>query len=263
MTGLLGLLLVCSTSANEDHTNPTVGAAGTIEQIILPGTELIGKPLVSGSPIVVRVLQAIPHGDSFRYEIRFFGMEPGKYNLADWLERKDGSSVTNLPEIPVEILSLLPPGQIQPNELETGWLPRLGGYRNVMLAAIALWTLVLFGLIFLRRKKPVAAVKTEHQATLADLLQARIESALNNQMDQSQYAELERMLFGFWRKRLGLEAEAPHAALIKIKNHADAGPLMRQLETWMHSPGAQGDHDLASLLKPFRNLPADTPGFES
>ena len=223
----------------------------------------MGKPLESGSPIVVRVLKAIPHGDSFRYEIRFFGMEPGKYNLTDWLIRKDGSSTADLPETPVEIRSLLPPGQIQPNELETGWLPRLGGYRNVMLAAIGLWTLVLLGLIFLGKKKPTVAATTEQQLTLADLLQARIESALNNQMDQSQYAELERMLFGFWRKRLRLEAETPHEALIQIKNNTDAGPLMRQLETWMHSPHAQHDVDLANLLKPFRELPADTPGFES
>lgn len=259
---LCGLLCSDGAAAAEDQLSPSVGAAGTIEQIILPGTELTGKPLDMGSPIVVRVLKAFPHGDSFRYEIRFFGMEPGKYDLADWLIRKDGSAVADLPAIPVEIRSLLPPGQIQPNGLETGWLPRLGGYRNVMIGAIVLWTLVLFGLIFLRWQKPTLVAVTEKQLTLADLLQARIESALNNQMDQSQYAELERMLIGFWQKRLGLDGLTPHEALIQIKNHAEAGPLIRQLEKWMHSPTAQHDYDLASLLKPFRDLPANTPGFD-
>ena len=263
LIGMLVLLFGRWSTAAEEQRNPSVGAAGTIEQIILPGTELTGKPLAAGSPIVVRVLKSFPHGDSFRYDIRFFGMEPGKFNLADWLIRKDGSAVADLPEIPIEIRSLLPPGQIQPNGLETGWLPRLGGYRSVMIATIVLWTLVFLGLIFLRRKKPTLAAATEKQLTLADLLQARIESALNNQMDQSQYAELERMLFGFWRKRLGLESETPHDALIQIKNNDDAGPLMRQLEKWMHSPVAQPDFDLASLLKPYRELPADTPGFDS
>lgn len=248
---------------SKDKRNPTVGAAGNISDLILPGSELAAKPLTEGSPIVLRITKIIPHGDSFRYDLTFHGLEPGKFNLADWVERKDGSSADGLPEIEVDIQSLLPSGQIRPNALETGLLPRLGGYRNVAIAIATLWALGLLGLIFLGRKKAAKNTKLERKATLAELLKTRIEAALENRMESSQYAELERMLFGFWRKRLGLENETAEAALAEIKQHAEAGPLMIQLEQWMHNPSASKDVNLAELVAPFKDLPADTPGFQS
>ena len=257
---IFSLCMTESTLAEEERS-PTVGTAGFIEQIVLPGTELAGKPLEQGDPIVVRVLRSFPHGDSFRYDIRFHGMEPGKFDLAQWLRRKDGTSADDLPEISVEIMSLLPPGQIEPNELETGWIPSLGGYRNVAFAVGGLWVLVLLGLIFLGRKKKRVADTTAEPVSLADLLQSRIEKAMENQMEPGQYAELERMLFAFWQKRLGLLELPTLDAMVRIKADSDAGPLMRQLEQWMHSPTPRSDIDLPSLLKPFRDLPADTPGF--
>ena len=257
---IFSLCMTESTLAEEERS-PTVGTAGFVEQIVLPGTELAGNPLEQGDPIVVRVLRSFPHGDSFRYDIRFHGMEPGKFDLAQWLRRKDGTSADDLPEISVEIMSLLPPGQIEPNELETGWIPSLGGYRNVAFAVGVLWVLVLLGLIFLGRKKKRVADTTAEPVSLADLLQSRIEKAMENQMEPGQYAELERMLFAFWQKRLGLLELPTLDAMVRIKADSDAGPLMRQLEQWMHSPTPRSDIDLPSLLKPFRDLPADTPGF--
>jgi hypothetical protein len=250
-------------SQPKDKRNPSVGAAGYIPDVILPGSELAAKPLEEGSPIVLRITKVFPHGDSFRYNFTFHGLEPGKFNLVNWLERKDGSSTDELPEIEVDIQSLLPSGQIRPNALETGLLPRLGGYRNVAIATATLWTLVLLGLIFLGRKKAAEDAKPEKRLSLAELLKTRIEAAMDNRMDSSQYAELERMLFGYWRKRLGLETESAEAALGKIKEHSEAGPLMIQLEQWMHNPSASRDVDLAELVAPFKNLPADTPGFQS
>jgi len=258
----VGVFLVSYASADENRS-PTVGAAGRIEQIILPGSELVGKPIVDGAPIVVRVVNVFPHGDSFRYDIQFHGMEPGEYNLVNWLERKDGGSVSDLPNIDVSVRSLLPPGQVEPNGLESGWIPRMGGYRILMIAAIALWVLGLLALIFAKRKTPMIEVIEEQQVTLADLLQQRIEAASANQMDPRQYAELERMLTAFWRRKLDLESVPTHIALEKIKAHSDAGPLMRQLETWMHSPVRSENVDLGELLKPFRSLPADVAEFEN
>ena len=243
-------------------TDPTVGAAGRIKQIILPGPELVAKPIVSSSPMVVRIVDVFPHGDRFRYDIVFHGLEPGHYNLANWLIRKDGSITEDLPEIIVEIKSLLPPGQIEPNALETGWLPRLGGYRNVMIAVISLWAIILLALIFGGRKKTGPHVETVKIMTLADLLETRLQAASENRMSKEQYAELERMLFAFWRDRLALESEDVATALNRIHNDTQAGPLMKQLEQWMHSPTREQDIDLATLLIPYRNLPANTPGFD-
>ncbi len=245
----------------KEKRNPSVGAAGLVSQIVLPGSELAAQPLADGSPVVIRITKVFPHGDSFRYDIRFHGLEPGKFNLADWLERKDGSSTEDLPNIEVDIQSLLPSGQIEPNELETGILPRLGGYRNVAIAVAGLWISVLLGLIFLGRRRAAEAAKPIKKVSLAELLKARIEAAMQDRMDSSQYAELERMLFGYWRKRLGLESVSANDALAAIKQDEEAGPLMNHLEQWMHNPSAPRDVDLAELVAPFRDLPADLPEF--
>ena len=234
----------------------TVGKAGYIKEIILPGPQLLAKPLEQESEMVVRIIQAIPHGDSFRYEIQFHGLEPGLHDLGDWLERKDGSR-NDLPEIPIEILSLLPPGQVEPNALETGWLPRLGGYRNVLIGASVLWGLVFLFLLFGGRKKEEIPEETEFQESLADLLKTRLDAVHNNEMPKEQYAELERMLLAFWRRRLGLEGGDTAEALRTIHENPEAGPLMKQLEQWIHNPESDKHTNLSVLLEPFRSIPAN------
>lgn len=257
----IGANLVAQEKTSKE--NPTVGAPGDIYQIVLPGTELTAKPLVEGSPIVIRITDVFPHGDAFRYDIRFHGLEPGTFNLAKWLERKDGSATEDLPEIPVEIQSLLPAGQIQPNALESGWLPRLGGYRVVAIAAVALWLIGLLALIFGGRKSKSEEAAVEKPKSLAELLETRIQDAMDQKMETSQYAELERMLFAFWRKRMKLEGVSTSEAMTAIKQDKNSGPLMIQLEQWMHNPSASRDIDLAELVAPYRDMPVDTPEFQS
>lgn len=257
------LLLLATVADAEDKTDPSVGAAGWIDQLVLPGTELEGKPLDPQDEMVVRITRSFPHGEAFRYDIQFHGMEPGKFDLKDWLVRKDGSSTEDLPEIPVEIRSLLPPGQIEPNELESGWLPSLGGYKNIAVLVTTGWIVVFLLLIFAGRKKPEIAQETIKPKSLAELLHARLEAATSNNMDPKKYAELERMLFAFWSKRLNLENLSPEKAMTEIKQHKDAGPLMVQLEKWMHSPTPDPNVDLGELVQPFKDLPADTAGFEA
>ncbi len=257
----IGMLLICClplVATAEDNRDPTVGAAGWIDGIVLPGSELVGKPLDPVAPIIVRVVKATADGDSFRYDLQFHGMEPGKYNLAEWLLRKDGTATDDLPEISVEVVSLLPPGQIEPNALDQGILPWLGGYRKVATALVVLWLAGLVAMILWGSwKRNEEVVEEEPKVTLADMLQARLESASSKQMDPKSYAELERMLFAFWRKRLNLEELSVEAALADIHADQDAGPLMKQLELWMHSPNPDKDVDLAQLLLPYRSMPAD------
>ena len=261
--GMLAILAMPKGNAFafDDKLDPTVGADGRIEQIILPGTELAGKPIEDGDPIVVRVVESFAHGDNFRYEIQFQGLEPGRYDLSKYLQRKDGSSTEGLPSIDVQVKSLLPPGQIEPNALEQGWLPRLGGFSVLVILAVIGWVAVLLGIIFLGRKKSPEIVDATVAVTLADLLRPRLTEAMENRMQAAQYAELERMLFAFWRKKLKLESDPPDRALAKIHADDEAGPLMKQLEQWMHNPVREESVDLSQLLKPYQELPAEASGF--
>ncbi len=245
--------ILASSATGEPESS--VGAPGQINQLVLPGTELVAKPLEKNSPIVLRIVNVWPHGDRFRYDILYSGMEPGRYDLAEWLVRKDGSETSELPEIPVVIHSLLPPGQVEPNDLDNGWLPRLGGYRTLLIGAIVAWSLVLAGLIFVGRHRKSAVPVESRPLTLADLLSARLAAARDGRLKREDYAELERMLFSFWRQRLQLESVPPDEALRRIRADERSGPLMTQLERWMHGPRRDLDVDLAGLLEPYRSIP--------
>lgn len=245
--------------AADDRRNPTVGAEGYLEQLVLPGSELIGQPLTEQRPVVVRVVRAFRHGTDYRYDLQFFGMEPGDYNLAEYLIRKDGSSTEDLPSIPIHIRSLLPPGQIQPSLLENnGWFPHMGGYGWVASVAVVFWLTVLLMLCFWGLPRSAPSIPAGTPMTLADLLKPRLAAAQQSRMTSQQYAELERMLFAFWRHRLGLRSLAPEQALVEIHNHPESGPLMRQLERWMHQPSRDEHLDLGELLAPYERIALDT-----
>jgi len=242
---------------------PTVGATTEMVDVVIPGPKLTGKPIDGADPVIVRVTDAIAHGDGFRYRIEYQGMEPGNFDLAKWLVKKGSLEETELPAIPVQIRSLLPPGQIQPNELTDGWLPRMGGY-NVLISLLALlWTLGLLGLIFLGRPRKQNALETAAPTTLSEMLKQRIQTACDDtsgEASSKELAELERMLTAFWQRKLNLESEPPHQAIAKIRQHADSGPLMQRLEAWIHRPdaGAGAEVDWKTLLEPYRDLPADS-----
>ena len=109
-----------------------------IEQQVLPGPELEPLPVTDKTPVVIRIDAVYPHGTDFRYDFVCYGLEPGEYDLRNYLRRKDGTSASNLPALPFFVQSQLPPGQIEPNKLAFGafgwfvvgvWL-LLGGVRR-------------------------------------------------------------------------------------------------------------------------------------
>ena len=57
----------------------TVGMPARIDQLVLPGTELEVRPIDDRlAPIVVRIVNTYPHGSAFRYDIVYYGLEPGR-----------------------------------------------------------------------------------------------------------------------------------------------------------------------------------------
>jgi len=257
------LILACS-SAFAEEENLTVGVSGTVEQVILPGSEMIVKPITDRlNPIVLRIGQVFPHGDSFRYELHYQGMEPGTYNLVDFLTRKDGSPMGDVEPIEVKIHSLLPPGQVIPNPVREVPVDSMGSYTPWAIAVAVIWATGLLCLIFLGRKRRQSSAVKERQQTLGDLIQDRLQAAKDKRLTPGQYAELERLLLTFWRKRLGLEHMTLEQSTKTIRNHKDAGPLVKKLEHWMHSPdndptpNAGEDADLAKLIEPYHAMPVE------
>lgn len=253
------LMTMTVMTATAEPPKVSVGLSGRILGLVLPGTELEVKPNTDRrTPLIVRILQAWPHGTAFRYDIEFYGLEPGQFDIREYLQRKDGSAVKDLPAIPVTIKSVLPPGQIKPNPLEAKNTPGLGGYRTWLIAAGVVWTIVLLVILFAGRGGKKGADLAVHKPrTLADHLRPLVESAMSGRSSPTQLAELERSLLVYWERRLHLQHQKPAETIKQLRHHPEAGPLLEQLEIWLHRPANCKPVDVALLLKPYRNIPVD------
>jgi len=256
------LLLVADSPAyaaeQEFTSQSSVGFPVTIEQLVLPGSELEPVSWDDKTPVVLSIDSVFPHGTAFRYNLTYQALEPGEFDLADYLKRKDGSSTADLQALPVKIVSMLPPGQIQPQAVPFVSLPSLGGYRTIMTVALIIWVAVLLRILFSWRQRGThVQTKTARHRTLAEHLRPLVTRAMQGDVSTAELAELERALEGYWRRRLKLEHLPPAAVIAELRAHAEAGPLISQLEAWLHKPRGNKDVDVAALLAPYQNLPVD------
>lgn len=256
----LGLVFAANAPALSAQHKSDVGIAAKIEQLVLPGSKLEAIPRSDERlPIVLRVLAAFPHGTAHRYDLEFYGLEPGNYDLKTYLRRVDRTSTADLPAIPVEIRAVLAPDQILPTKLETTAVERLGGYSVLLWIAGVVWVVGLLVILFgWRRKKVDPTAATEHVVTLADRLRPSVEAAIAGNLSSDGMADLERMLLTYWRRRLDLRDVKAGEAIARLREHDNAGPLLKQLENWLHRPGPTPDVDVAALLRPYQDLPAET-----
>ncbi len=243
----------CQSGFADDQRTATVGMSARIKQIKLPGSELEAKPLDdSRSPVVLRVAGSFAHGTDYRYDLVYYGLEPGTYDLKNYLRRKDGSATDDLPAISVEIKPVLPPGQVEPNQLESKASSNLGGYRMMLIVGGIVWFIGIFVILFAWRGKAKDAGLAEiSRLSLADRLRPMVQNAMKGELDEIQKAELERMLLAFWRRQLNLDELKAVDAIAKLRQHEEAGDLLRKLEMWLHRPGQHDEVDLAELLKPY------------
>lgn len=233
----------------------SVGYPVRIEQLKLPGSRLVSRPLESrATPLVVRVLEAFAHGDGFRYDLEVTGFEPGRHNLAEGLVRADGSPTVDLPPVWVEISSQLPPGQVKPHELAPVTPTVTSLYTGLLIAAGGIWLLGLLAILFWGRGKEHHLSQQRRQVTVADRLRPLLEQAATGQLSSVDRAALERVLLAFWRKKLRLEQLAPAALYPQLRQHPEAAGLLGQLETWLHAPATEEPIDWQQLLAPYRSM---------
>lgn len=249
-----------SAAAQPPAPETTVGMTGRFDQVVLPGSELEVIPNTDRkSAVVLRIAHAFPHGTSFRYDLEYQGLEPGQFDLKDYLRRKDGSSTADLPPLPVRVAGLLPPGQILPNAVPSRHSPWLGGYFIVQGAALIVWIGGLLTIIYLGflRKRHRGREAIVQPVSLADRLRPLVDGAIAGRLSKPELANLERSLFAYWRKQLKVEKTDPAEAMAALRSHDEAGPLLEQLDDWLHRPQMTRAVDVAHLLEPYRRLPAD------
>ncbi len=233
----------------------TVGMPVQIDQFVLPGTELeVARQAGDDVPIRLRIVAVYPHGDAFRYDLEYFGLDPGRFDLRDYLQRKNGSTTDNLPSMPVDVTVMLPPGQVEPNALPPQASPRLGGYRFFLTVGAVVWVAGLLLLLLAGRRRHNRREEQQRPITLEDRLRTVATKAIDGPLQPSENAELERLLLAYWQKRLALEKMKPGEAIRHLREHQEAGPLFAQLELWLHHPTADTQIDLVPLLVPYCEL---------
>jgi len=257
----LSVAALGSTSVKAEDPSPTVGISHRIADLILPGSELTTKPIDDQSPIVVRIDNSRIHGTDFRYDIVYYGLEPGEFDLRDSLARIDGTSTADLPSIPVRIDTLLGKGQVVPNELGQQAAPRIGGYRTALWGVGAIWLIGLLALIFYPRSRNERAAAAQAQpTTLADQLRPYIESAGRGDLSDHDKAELERLLLAYWHDELQVGDLPPAQAIAKLRADEKAGQLFTTLERWLHSPDPIDvpEAEISDLLRPYQDAAASS-----
>lgn len=255
---LFALLLCGAVAAQTTNVREaTVGMRARIDELVLPGSELVIAPSTHETPIVLRIVATRVHGDSFRYDLEWTGLDAGQFNLATFLARKDGSPITDLPPIEVAVTSVLPAGQREPLDPDPTPPPRIGGYSTTRVVAVVVWIVGLLLILAVGRRRRQMVAPPARKPTLADRLRPIVEAAASGAADDARKAELERLLVAFWRERLDLKEAKADRAIVAIRDHAEAGALLRQLEVWLHMPDPPQQVDIQALLAPYRNIDAE------
>jgi len=232
---------------------PCVGMEGRLETL-LPGTILDAKPVTSRSLVILRIADVRPHGTLISYDLRYVGLVPGRYDLRDYLVRKNGGAVSNLPPLPVEITGVLP--EHHQGELVTASVqpfPFLGGYRAGLVLTVIIWALLIVPLCLIgrARKQVVSTPLAVAPPTLAERLRPLVQRAAEGTLSKNELAQLERMLLSHWRERLQLQQATMAEAVGQLRKHPEAGALLRELEDWLHRPPGTAQVDVAALLSPY------------
>jgi hypothetical protein len=236
-----------------------VGIGGRLDQIVIPGPELEIVPHDDRKlPIRLRIVATYPHGAAFRYDLEYQGLQPGTFDLKDYLRGKDGSPLSEIPALPVKIVATLPAGQVEPNTLTLGRSPVTGGYLLLQIMAGAAWCVGLIAIVyyaFLRRNPVPESEAAAAPKSLAERLKPLVDGAIAGRLSQPELARLERTLIAYWRRRLQMEEADPNQAIDALRAHAEAGPLLEQLDAWLHRPGTSASVDPVRLLEPYQHLP--------
>ncbi|MEM8912206.1 MAG: hypothetical protein AAGC97_10605 [Planctomycetota bacterium] len=261
----IGLLVSAPDGTDVTPTNPedvlsssTVGLPKTLENVVLPGPELRVLRLEHrNQPFILRILQIYPHGDSHRYDLQYQALEPGSYCLTDYLEGVDGGDTGDLPRLNVLVESTLPAGTTQPTSLPESDIGRFGGYRLWLGVGAFVWILGLLALIFVGRSSARNDEDSSAGEQPVDQLEPLVAAAISGDLPKDQRAILERAVMGFWTDELNLNRLPPATISEKLRQHEHAGPMLKSLETWLHSPHGDDNIDLETVLAPIRQTTRD------
>lgn len=255
---LLAFLLIAGSLANAQET-PTPHSIGVEEgqKVVLERGDYLVRPLDDRTPVILRLGSVEPTEGGFAYRLHVIGFEPGEHRLADYLMHPDGSPATELGDRTFTVKTILPPehdGSLTPHLAAP--MPWFGGYRYLLGGLAILWVLGWFGIHRIGRKRNTTAesVPEAPPPGFAERLRPYLERASGGALDPDGKAELERLLFSYWRDRLSPPGERMAIEFAALRVHPEAAPALEALERWLHRPGGADASEIESLLDFYRNV---------
>lgn len=240
---------------------PTVGIEAGV-RVELPRGDLAAVGIKERTDLILRIAAIKPTKQGFGYDLRYIGLLPGDYNLANYLVTPEGHAAESLPVISVKVLPLLPQGhqgELVSSQLKATAPP--GGYTLFFSGVWLFWVLLLLPLIFAGRvKKTIQVVTVTPPPTLEEQLQPLVEKALAGGLDVAEKEHLERLLMGYWQQLLKCDEATAYLMLKKIKGDPEGGPLFEKLESWLHRPPGTAPVALEEMLARYAHLATPTEG---
>jgi hypothetical protein len=236
-----------------------LGIEGRVS-LVLPRPDYRPRPLDDRTEVILRIESVAPATNGLhRYDFFYMGLEPGTYALADYLVRPDGSRPEELASLRLPVGAMLPEnhdGQL--NAYVPRPFPFIGGYRAFLALLGLLWAGGIAAFVISYRKKRVLVVPTATvpEPSLADRMRPLVEAAAAGTLSVDGQAQLERLLMGYWREKLDLAGLRMAEALARLKEHAEAGAVLRALERWLHQRTGASPEEVRALLEPYQRIPA-------
>jgi len=235
----------------------SLGLPVELSDFYIPGGKAEPIPRMDReSSLVIRVLDIKPAADGFRYDLEIYGLDPGIYTLSDYFRyigRND-----SLPELSQEI-TITTAHELQgipkPEELANKPPEKQGGYRLLLTVLVVIWAIVFLLILFWKKRKPQIAEESSPPPTLHEKLQVLVNSAARGELDDTDRSKLERLILGYWKQKLPeIENLSAAEALVALRKHTDASPLLLEIEQWLHAPNPSIDQQsVTTLLEPFRD----------
>lgn len=210
------------------------GVSSSIELSHAPGT-LRARAIDADAPLLLRVERLADD----RTRVEFFPLRTGEFDLAQFIERVDGTpAVITSGVTRINVTSQLPP-DAGTNIFESPRDPLALAtrYRAAIVLFVLLWVLIpliIYVRSVLRRPPPAVVVPPAPEPTLLD--RARIALARGDQLTTSERAELELLLLRHMRSNAAADsAAAISRAVSELRTAPNTSQLVAHLERWLHA----------------------------
>lgn len=224
----------------------------------------VDQPLQS--PFFLRIIEnKIVNGKTV-YVLAYTLLEPEiDIDLSKALVSKTGQPVKELPPLVVSAKTLLSKdynGALKDYSLKD--VDSFKGYTARMVAATLLWFIAGVIAIYLIKPKKEEVVQEvkEKSPTVAELLAPLVNKAASNSLTTAEKSRLMTILMRYWQIKLDLKGMAADECIRSLREHEQAGVLLKALDGWLFNPKGINNAELKNVLEPYSGVLASDLSLE-